>query len=216
VSNASHELRTPLTSLRTEIEVALRDKELGVGSAKELLESNLEDVDSMQRLSNYLLELNRYENSDLKLEIKKVDLAEVAGRVIGQIEPIARKKGIKIVSKLQKTVVHGTEDSLTELSRILIENAIKYSGKSKNVEVKTKSGGIFEVKDFGIGIPLADIPHIFERFYRAESSRSKEKIDGYGLGLSIAKSIVDKLGGKIKVVSQEGKGSTFIVQIPVA
>jgi signal transduction histidine kinase len=216
VSNASHELRTPLTSLRTEIEVALRDKELGVSDAKKLLESNLEDVDSMQKLSNYLLELNRYENSDLKLEIKKVDLAEVAGRVIGQIGPIARKKGIKIVAKLQKTIVRGNEDSLTELSRILIENAVKYSGKSKSVEVITKGGGILEVKDFGIGIPLADIPHIFERFYRAESSRSKEKIDGYGLGLSIAKSIVDKLGGKIRVASQEGKGSTFTVQIPVA
>jgi signal transduction histidine kinase len=73
-----------------------------------------------------------------------------------------------------------------------------------------------EVKDFGVGISKADLPYIFDRFYRAESSRSKEKVDGYGLGLSIAKSIVDKLGGKIKVVSREGKGSTFIVQIPTA
>lgn len=216
VSNASHELRTPLTSLKTEIEVALRDKELGISNAKELLESNLEDVDSMQRLSNYLLELNRYENSDLKLAINKVDLAEIVGKVVDRAKPLAGKKKIMIASKLQKTTVRGNEDALTELSRILIENAIKYSGKSKNIEVKTKSGGILEVKDFGIGIPEAEIPHIFERFYRAESSRSKEKIDGYGLGLSIAKSIVDKLGGKIKIVSQEGKGSTFTVQIPVA
>ena len=162
-----------------------------------------------------MLELNRYENSDLELEIKKVNLAEVAGRVIGQIGPIARKKGIKITSKLKKTVVYGTEDSLTELSKILIENAVKYSGKNKSVEVKTKNGGILEVKDFGIGIPEADIPHIFDRFYRGESSRSKEKVDGYGLGLSIAKSIVDKLGGKIKVDSKLGQGTTFSVQIPV-
>ena len=215
VSNASHELRTPLTSLKTEIEVALRDRTMNLTDVKKLLTSNLEDVNSMQRLSNYLLELNRYENSDLELEIKKINLAEVAGRVIGQIGPIARKKGIKITSKLKKTVVYGTEDSLTELSKILIENAVKYSGKNKSVEVKTKNGGILEVKDFGIGIPEADIPHIFDRFYRGESSRSKEKVDGYGLGLSIAKSIVDKLGGKIKVDSKLGQGTTFSVQIPV-
>jgi signal transduction histidine kinase len=215
VSNASHELRTPLTSLKTEIEVALRDKGPTLTGYKELLQSNLEDVDSMQRLSNYLLELNRYENSDVALEIKEIDLAEVVKKVVGQVKPLAGKKKIEITLKLQKTTVKGNENALTELSKILIENAIKYSGKSKSVEVKTKDGGIFEVKDYGIGIPEADLSHIFDRFYRGESSRSKEKVDGYGLGLSIAKSIVDKLGGKIKVVSVIGKGSTFTVQIPV-
>jgi signal transduction histidine kinase len=105
---------------------------------------------------------------------------------------------------------------LVELSTILIENAIKYSGNSKSVEVKTRGRGVLEVKDFGIGIPGTDLPHIFERFYRADSSRSKEKIDGYGLGLSIAKSIVDKLGGKIRVESKPGRGTTFSVQLPSA
>ncbi|MCX6704321.1 MAG: ATP-binding protein [Candidatus Woesebacteria bacterium] len=216
VGNASHELRTPLTSLKTEIEVALRDKKLDLVQAKNIFRSNLEDVDSMQRLSNYLLEQNRYENSDIDLEIKKVDLAGAVTRAIKKAEPVAGKKKIKIVSRLQKVMVNGNEDALIELSTILIENAIKYSGKSKSVEVKTGGKGTFEVKDFGIGIPPADIPHIFERFYRAESSRSKEKIDGYGLGLSIAKSIVDKLGGKIKVNSKLGQGTTFSVQFPAA
>lgn len=216
VSNASHELRTPLTSLKTEIEVALRGEELKISDARELLKSNLEDVDSMQRLSNYLLELNRYENADMNLEIKKVDLAEVVGQIIEQVKPVAGKEKIKINPELRKTVVRGNEDALAELSKILIENAIKYSGKSKTVEVKTKNGGILEIKDYGIGIPEDNLPHVFERFYRGDSSRSKEKIVGYGLGLSIAKSIVDKLNGKIKVVSAVGKGSTFTVQIPVA
>jgi len=229
VSNASHELRTPLTSLKTEIEVALRDlpanaahrrsqagKKMTIDGVRDLLESNLEDVDSMQRLSNYLLELNKYENPDLALEIKEVNLAEVTARVIKKIEPVAERKKVKIVAKLQKVMVNGNEDALTELSTILIDNAIKYSGKAKFIEVKTKSGGVFEVRDFGIGISQADIPHIFERFYRAEPSRSKGKVDGYGLGLSIAKSIVDKHGGKIKVQSEVGKGSTFSVQIPLA
>lgn len=216
VSNASHELRTPLTSLKTEIEVALRDKKLGISDAKELLKSNLEDVDSMQRLSNYLLRLNSYENSDVALKIEEIDLADVVKEVIDQTKTIASRNKIKIIVKLQETMVKGNEDALAELSKILIENAIKYSGESKNIDVRTKSGGILEVKDFGIGIPEVDLPHIFDRFYRVETSRSKEQADGYGLGLSIAKSIVDKMNGKIKVASVIGKGSTFTVQIPVA
>ena len=216
VSNASHELRTPLTSLKTEIEVALRDKGPSLAEYKKLLESNLEDVNSMQRLSNYLLELNRYEDADVNLEIKKVDLAEAVTQAIKKVEPVASNKKIKIVAKLSKVIVNGDEDALTELSTILIDNAIKYSGRSKKVEVKTVGRGELEVKDFGIGISEADLPHIFERFYRVECSRCKDKVDGYGLGLSIAKSIVDKLGGKIKVESKLGRGTTFSVQIPTA
>ncbi len=214
VGNASHELRTPLTSLKTEIEVALRDKGLSLADYRKLLQSNLDDVNNMQKLSNYLLELNRYENSDTNLEIKKVDLAEAVALAIKKIKPIAGKKKIRIIAKLQKTKVNGNEDALIELSTILIDNAIKYSGKSRSVEVRTKNRGILEVKDFGIGIPEVDLPHIFERFYRSETSRCKEKIDGYGLGLSIAKSIVNRLSGKIKVESKIGKGTTFLVQIP--
>lgn len=214
IGNASHELRTPLTSLKTEIEVALRDKGPSLAGYKKLLQSNLEDVNSMQRLSNYLLELNKYENSETKIDITKVDLAGSVAQAIKKVEPIAAKKKIKIIAKLQKTKVNGNSDALIELSTILIDNAIKYSGKSKRVEVKTKNKGILEVKDFGIGIPQADLPHIFERFYRSEISRSKVKVDGYGLGLSIAKSITDKLGGKIKVNSKIGQGTTFTVYIP--
>jgi len=142
--------------------------------------------------------------------------AEIVKKAVEQVKPVANNNKIEIVSKLKKVSVKGNEEALTELSTILIDNAIKYSGKSKTVEVKTGNGGILEIKDYGIGIPETDLPHVFERFYRGDTSRSKDKIDGYGLGLSIAKSIVDKLGGKIKVVSREGKGSTFTVQIPMA
>lgn len=211
VGNASHELRTPLTSLKTEIEVALRDKGLSLADYKKLLQSNLEDVNNMQRLSNYLLGLGKYENSETDLELTGIDLASVIAKVVKTIKPVADKKKIKIVAKLSKTKVYGNEQALAELATILIENAIKYSGDSKVVEVKTKEKGILEVKDFGIGIAKEDIPHIFERFYRSEHSRSKEKTDGFGLGLSIAKPIVDKLNGKIKVKSKLGRGTTFSV-----
>jgi signal transduction histidine kinase len=163
-----------------------------------------------------LLELNKYENSDIKLETGKVDLSKVMLAAIEKVRPLAIARRIKINANLPKVEVSTNESALTELATILIDNAIKYSGKSKRIVVRTKNGGIFEVEDFGVGVSEAELPHIFDRFYRVETSRSNEKVDGYGLGLSIAKSIVDKMNGKIKVVSVVGKGSTFSVQLPSA
>lgn len=201
VSDASHELRTPLTSLRTEIEVALRDKGPSLAGLRKLLQSNLEDVTRMQKLSNYLLELNRYETG-AHLEFSDVDLSRV-------VEKAASNLKFKFDLDLKKSVVKGNEDSLVELATILLDNAVKY-GKSRAIEVKVRPGGVFEVKDRGVGIPKEDLPHIFDRFYRSDKSRGT---DGYGLGLSIAKSIVDLHGGKIEVESKVGKGTTFRVTI---
>ena len=199
VANASHEFRTPLTSLKTEIEVALRDKKLTLFEAKRLLGSNLEDVERITKLSNSLLRLNKFQNGDIPFA--KVDLAWVAKRAIGKN---------KVKSDLKRSVVTGNEDSLIELVAILIDNAFKYGGRTKSVEVRTKSGGILEVEDHGIGISASDFPHIFDRFYRSDKSRGT---DGYGLGLSIAKSIVDLHGGKISVLSTPTKGSIFTVNL---
>lgn len=201
ISNASHELRTPLTSLKTEIEVALRDKNLSLSDSKSLLKSNLEDVDKIQKLSNYLLELNKFENKRADIPMSEVDLKSV-------VEKATKKMRVK--TDLKKSVVTGNEDSLIELVTILVDNAVKYSLKGKDVAVRTRPGGILEVEDHGVGIPAADIPHIFERFYRSDKSRGT---DGYGLGLSIAKSTVDAHGGKISVESKVGKGSKFTVVI---
>lgn len=199
VSNASHELRTPLTSLKTEIEVALRDKSLSGTAAKDLLKSNLEDVNKMQKLSNYLLELNRYE-SGREIPMEKINLKEIAAIAVG-------KRKIKM--DLMRSEVLGNKDSLVEMIEILLDNAFKY-GKGKDVIIRTKNGGIVEVQDHGVGIAKEDLPHIFDRFYRSDKSRGT---DGYGLGLSIAKSIVDLHKGKIEVESKVGKGSTFKVSL---
>lgn len=215
VGNASHELRTPITSLKTEIEVALRDKKMSLNEARELLKSNLEDVNSIQKLSNYLLKLNRYENTETEFKIEKINLGDIALDVIKNVGAYAKQKNIKITGKINPVFVNGNGEATSELTSILIENAIKYSGKAKKIEVSTTKKGLLIVRDFGIGIDSADIPHIFDRFYRADSSRCKDKVDGYGLGLSIAKSIADKMGAKIKVQSEIGKGSTFSVQFPV-
>ncbi len=198
ISNASHELRTPLASLKTEIEVGLRDKELKLKTAKDLIRSNLEEVNKMTQLSNYLLELNKFQNRSGNLKFSKVNLADIVKETAGKN---------KVKFNLEKVIINGDKDSLTELSRILIDNAIKYSD-GKDVEIVTRKPGILEVKDKGIGISEKDLPHIFDRFYRGDKAMGK---DGYGLGLSIAKQIVDQHSAKIKVESKLSKGSTFKV-----
>jgi len=210
VSNASHELRTPLTSLMTEIEVALRNKKITLASAKKLLTSNLEEVKKINNLTNYLLKLNKFENDNSQIKFEEVDLKNIALNAIDKIVPIATASKIKVIEKLHTARVQGNKESLTELATILLDNAVKYSRKGGRIEVKTY-GSSLEIKDNGVGISESDLPHIFDRFYRADSSRSKEKTDGYGLGLSIAKSIVDLHGARMKVDSKIGKGTVFTV-----
>lgn len=195
VSSASHELRTPLTALTTELEIAIRDPEV---KNKEILKSNLEEVNKMKRLTDYLLRLNKMENGLTDLEFKKVDLAEVSRKVIGKN---------KIQTDLDQTIINGNEDSIFELVSILLDNAKKYSKNIKDIKVATKNKTLI-VGDKGVGIPESDLPHIFERFYRGDKAHSE---DGYGLGLSIAKQIADLHGAKIKVESKVGIGSTFKV-----
>jgi two-component system, OmpR family, sensor histidine kinase CiaH len=198
ISNASHELRTPLTSLKTEIEVALRDKKMTLVGAKKLFQSNLDDVNKMTSLSNYLLELNKFQRGKDNIKFTKVDLSKIATKAIG-------KKNVK--SHLTNVEINGNQDSLVELATILIDNAFKYSGTNPKIEVKVV-GKTLEVKDNGMGISESDLPHVFDRFYRGDKSRQK---DGYGLGLSIAKQIADMHGAKIIVVSKVNKGTSFKV-----
>jgi len=227
VADSSHELRTPLTAMKSEIEVALREKGLTIKYAKEVLKSNLDEVDKMKELNDYLLSLSRYEASGRELPKEKVDLKEVALQAIGRNMALTKEKKITIKKELEGVTVRGNPQSLVELASILINNAIKYSNSGGKITVKTKikkrlTGekflrnkiAIIEVKDVGIGINEGEIPHIFDRFYRADTSRCKSEVDGYGLGLSIAKSIVDIHNGDIKVKSKVGKGSTFTILLP--
>lgn len=197
VSNASHELRTPLAALKSQIEVALRSKSMSTKEAKEILKSNLEDVNNMVSLSNYLLKLNKFQLENNKLDFKKVELSKIINKVV---------KDKKIKLDLDKSIVKVNEDSIYELISILVDNAVKY-GENKEVIVTLKNK-VLKIKDNGIGISEADLPHIFDRFYRGDKARSH---DGYGLGLSIAKQIADIHSVKIRVESKLDKGSTFKV-----
>jgi signal transduction histidine kinase len=213
-ADASHELRTPLTAMKTEIEVNLRDKNLSLPEAQSLLKSNLEEIGKLEYLSNALLKLARFEdNSGLNLE--KVSLPEVIREAVKKVYHLSGKKAIKFKLDLQKAKIQGDKESLVELFVILLDNAVKYSFDNSEIVIKLKKINnkvLVEVVDQGAGIAAADLPYIFDRFYRADTSRSKNKIDGHGLGLAIAKRIVELHDGTISVKSKLGKGTVFYLK----
>lgn len=217
ISDASHELRTPLTAIQAETEVGLRDPKLTLRDAKLLLASNLEEAQRLSALTSGLLELSTSERGKLALE--PVGLAEVVRRAMSAVEPARAEKHIEIANSLVDEVVRGNAARLEELFIILLDNAIKYSSEGARVIVAAKRQGKYlsvTVRDTGMGIKAGDLPHIFDRFYRADTSRTKQHIEGHGLGLSIAKQIVDAHEGTISVVSEPGKGTTFGIRLLAA
>lgn len=215
--DAAHELRTPLTAMQTEIEVTLRDKNLSKPQAVNQLKSNLEEVAKLRALSDGLLALvNDRNDEDYRSSVK---VAKVINDALNNVEAAAKAKSIKISSDHNDLTLKGNQPQLINLLTILLDNAIKYSPEKSTVKLQAerhdKSAKI-SVIDQGVGIKQTDIKNIFDRFYRADNSRSKVQTEGYGLGLAIAKQIVERHHGYIEVSSQLGKGSTFTVTLPIA
>lgn len=216
ISDSSHELRTPLTSLRSEIEVALRNKKLTIVDAKKLLESNLEETISLQVLSDHLLELAQNGNIVKPKDMGLLSISEVIKTAIKKVDSQAKNKKITIENNTHNAKILGIQDRLTEVFVILLDNAIKYSDtKGKvNISSKTKPSSVeISITDHGIGIEKGDLPYIFDRFFRADKSRSQTS--GYGLGLSIAKKIVESHNGHITVVSTPSEKTVFSVNFPI-
>jgi len=217
ITDSSHELRTPLTSLKTEIEVSLRDKKLNLEEARDLLKSNLEEVNNLQTLSDGLIKLTQYQKGENGLSFNKVSLTDIIEEAIKKITVLAKSKNIKIASNVENTTIEANQTALTELFVIFLDNAIKYSPEKTEITLSTeKSEGqaVIHIKDTGLGISEDDLPHLFDRFFRSDKSRTKGDVPGYGLGLSIAKQIVDKHNGSIKVQSKLGEGTTFTIHLP--
>lgn len=218
VTDASHELNTPLTSLRTSIEVNLRDKKLSLEKAKKLLESNLEEVNNLQILSEDLIKLTQYHKSNGQSIKELISVSEIISQATQKLSPLAEKKKIQLDVGRTEGQLYGDKKSLTELFVILLDNAIKYSPSETIVQINSQlnDGKVkITVLDQGAGIDKNDLPFIFDRFYRADKSRSKHHIGGYGLGLSIAKGIVDVHKGQIFVKSTIGKGTIFTILLPL-
>jgi two-component system, OmpR family, sensor histidine kinase CiaH len=219
ISDASHEFRTPLTSLKSAMEVNLRDPRLTLNTAKTLIRENILEVNKLQSLSDSLLLLaqNKKPNRSERYEI--LELETIIRSAIKKVQPIAIKKHMKISSSIKNDIsCRGSDQKLTDLFVILLDNAIKYSPGKSTVTIhseQTDGSAKILVKDSGIGIDEGDIPHVFDRFYRADSARTKTDATGYGLGLAIAKQIVESHHGSIIVESILKKGSTFTVTLPI-
>ncbi len=212
-SDASHELRTPLASMKTEIEVALRDDSLSKAEMRELLASNLEEVNKLSNLSHMLLQLSRLDHDSITKD--KVKLSDVFTAVIPQLN---RQDDRIAIGEGKTPVIIGNQASVEELLTILIDNALKYSPKKSTVIVTPltqKDMAGFEVQNTGEGIAAEVLPHIFDRFYRADQSRTSGAKKGYGLGLSLAKKIVELSNGELSVSSAPGETTTFRVLLPI-
>jgi len=217
ISDASHELKTPLTALKSLFEVSLRDKKITLIDTKKVIQQGIEQTDKLKNLSDSLLELSRFDNQKLT-STQTVLIKEIINDAVSQLQPKADKKNIQIITKVGSQKVVGNYQKLVELIIIFVDNAIKYSSNNTKINLITtleKKNLLIKIIDQGIGIDQKDLPHIFDRFYQANNSRTKSSDIGYGLGLSIAKQIVDLHHGQIEVKSKLNSGTTFIIYLPL-
>ncbi len=218
-ANVSHELRTPLTALKMEDEVVLMNNNASLSELKSTIKSNLEEVEKIESLINSILRLTKLENDELRSEFRSIELNEVVKQSISTLTPIATKKNITInLPETKKYSVFGNKESLVQLLIILLDNSIKYSRNSSKISISVehydKKQILISIVDNGIGINKDKLKQVFDRFYQADLSRNNQT-EGYGLGLSIAKSIVDLHNGNIVISSIEDKGTTVRVYLPI-
>jgi len=213
IADVGHELRTPLTVIKGNAQWMRRIGELD----KEALDSIEEEADRMNRLVEDLLLLARAEAGKLPLRRDDVMLDAILTDVLREMQVVARAKGVHLQADMPQPVqVRGDADRLKQVFLNLVGNAVKYTPEGGKVMLSLTVEGewaVCRVQDTGPGIPPEDLPHVFERFYRADKARSRGK--GFGLGLSIAYWIVKHHGGRIDVASRVGEGTTFTVYLPI-
>lgn len=217
VADASHELRTPLAVIKSNAELILRHPGHTVEEESIRVTNIIREVRRMTKLVSDLLTLARADTNHLELQLGQISLNELLDTLAQQFTPLAEIDGYDMkVEAAEQLELTADRERLYQLLVILIDNALKYTqppGDLRIAGVKQGSNILITVEDSGQGIPDEDLPRIFDRFYRGDKVRSREK-GGTGLGLSIAKWIVEKHGGKITVESQRGVGTKFSVLLP--
>ncbi|MEO6761566.1 MAG: HAMP domain-containing sensor histidine kinase [Candidatus Saccharimonadales bacterium] len=217
VSDASHELRTPLTAIQIANEVALRKDKISDVEVRDILRQNIDDAIRLQNLAEGLLRLAKLDNTDLRLVL--VHLSDVVSDAVNAVVGDAVKKHIKIEDRVPNIVVNGDQASLARALVTILDNAIKYSPPKSLIKISTSQRSKFvdlKISDEGPGIAPEHLPHIFDRFYRADQARSQQTVSGYGIGLSLAKKIIDQHGGDIIVKTTKDKGTSFIIRLPIS
>lgn len=214
LADVSHELRTPLTVIKGNVDLMRRIKE----ADEESLSSIDQEAGRLSRLVGGLLMLAQADSGKLALNFAPVELDLLLTEVFTEMRVLAHNRVLVHLNEIDQVIVNGDRDRLKQVFLNLVSNAIQYTPNGGEIFLslnKIGDQGRIIVRDTGPGIPAEDLPHIFERFYRAEKSRTRLKPGGFGLGLSIAKWIVEHHGGQIKVESKEGKGTTFVIWLNV-
>lgn len=215
-SALAHELRTPLAALRGEIELALREP--GISPARQdAYGSQIEEIDHLTRLIDQILTLARAEAGQIRLTVAPVDLGQLAASLVDQLQPLAEARSIDLSCEpVDAVIVQGDPAWLKRLLLNLLDNALKYTPAGGRVSVRVSRPGDrarIDVQDTGAGLSPADLPRVFERFFRADPARSSS-LPGAGLGLSLVQWIVAQHRGQVTVQSRLGEGSTFTVILP--
>jgi two-component system, OmpR family, sensor histidine kinase CiaH len=217
VADASHELRSPLAAVRSSLDVVLARPEATVEEKREFLEGMGEELLRLSRLVDDMLLMARADSGAVEFIEENVNIAAMAECAINLMKPLAENKQIGCSITIEATpLVKGDAERLKQVMLILLDNAVKYTPEGGNVHVSVKyhlGKAIIEVSDTGIGIAQEHWQGIFERFYRVDMARNRES-GGQGLGLSIAKWIVEKHNGSITIKSEPGKGSVFTITLP--
>jgi two-component system OmpR family sensor kinase len=214
LADVSHDLRTPLTVIKGNVDLMRRMKHVD----EESLDNIEDEADRLTRMVGDLLLEAQAESGKLPLHFAPVEMDTLLLEVFKEMRILARERVQIKLPEIDQILINGDRDRLKQVLINLIANAIKYTPQGGEVVLslgKVGDNARLIVRDTGLGIPAEDLPHIFERFYRAEKSRSRSKAGGFGLGLSIAYWIVNHHGGQIEVDSAEGKGTTFCIYLPL-
>ena len=218
VSNASHELKTPLATMKIMIESLIYQPDMDKNLRTEFMTDINNEIDRLSAIVSDLLTLVQMDSQNVKLTRENLSIAQLIKENAHRLQPIADQKGQTIqLSLTDPCDMYADKSKLNQVIYNLMENAVKYTQNGGQIKVGLQRQGRdarFTVTDNGPGIPKENLPHIFDRFYRVDKARSREK-GGTGLGLSIVHQLVLLHGGAISVESEEGKGATFIVELPL-
>ena len=212
IANISHELRTPVTVIRGSLE-ALRDGVITEpGDVKEFYEQMYSESIFLQRLINDLLELSRLQNADFAIQMEPLNLCDVMKDAVRSARSLGQEKKLTVTGNADTDVymLNGDYGRLKQMLMVFLQNSVKFSAEGSSIEV-TLQKNVLEVTDHGCGMKAEDIPHAFDRFYKAHN---EQNTTGSGLGLAIAKQIGLRHNMELELLSEEGKGTTIRVQLP--